>query len=52
MVQNIIRKAECHSAYQKNPASLWNPKVHHRVYKSITLDPILSKLNQVRLIDT
>jgi hypothetical protein len=34
MVQDIIWKADCHSACQKYPASLWNLKVHYRVNTS------------------
>jgi hypothetical protein len=50
-VQDIIWKADCHSARQKNLTFLWNPKGHHRVDKSPPLDPILSQPNPVRPID-
>jgi len=47
MVQDIILKADCHSACQKYPTFLCKPMVHYRVYRSPPLDPFLSKLNPI-----
>jgi hypothetical protein len=50
MVQDIVWKADCHSACQKYPF-LWNPQVHYRVHTSLPLYPIPSQPNPVRPID-
>jgi hypothetical protein len=32
---------------KKFPRLAWNPKVHYRVHKSLSLDPTLSKMDPV-----
>ena len=47
MQQSPSGKANRFSANQEIPRILWNPKVLHRVYKSLPPVPTLSQINPV-----
>jgi hypothetical protein len=51
MVQDIIWKADCHSACQKTPCFLMEPEGSSPCSHKQEMDPILSQPNPVRLID-
>ena len=47
MQQSPSREANDFLARQETPGILWNPKIHHCKYKSLSFVPILSPISQV-----
>jgi hypothetical protein len=50
MEKRLTWEAHDHSAGQNIPYLLQNPKVHYHIYKSSSLDPILSQLDPVHTL--
>ena len=45
MEQSLPWEGNQFSASQEIPCSVWNPKVHYRIFKSLPPVPILSQIN-------